>query len=216
MSSARTEDPIHPLTCFLFSPSIKILILFLPSIKILISILPSMKMLNSLHEHKTRTAEVTICIMSERLPDRPRQLPHASFWGCAGGVARGAGRRRKCFRKETNYIANGNPGTRVVHNFAQTRPPCEAEFVLHIASGRGKFLRQLRTQTRKSRSNKFARFNDRRLNWQTRPPRSGSRLLSVFHGRRKHSSSCGNVQLIVFWCRGVRPVPPPPRYTAKL
>ena len=28
--------------------------------------------------HKTRTAEVTICIISERLPDRPRQLPHAS------------------------------------------------------------------------------------------------------------------------------------------
>ena len=31
--------------------------------------------------HKTRTAEVTICIISERLPDRPRQVPHASVWG---------------------------------------------------------------------------------------------------------------------------------------
>ena len=31
--------------------------------------------------HKTRTAEVTICTISERLPDRPRQLPHASVWG---------------------------------------------------------------------------------------------------------------------------------------
>ena len=41
--------------------------------------------------HKTRTAEVTICIISERLPDRARQLPHASVWGRAGGVARGAG-----------------------------------------------------------------------------------------------------------------------------
>ena len=28
--------------------------------------------------YKTRTAEVTICIISERLPDRPRQLPHFS------------------------------------------------------------------------------------------------------------------------------------------
>ena len=36
--------------------------------------------------HKTRTAEVTICIISERLPDRPRQLPHASSLGtrCQG------------------------------------------------------------------------------------------------------------------------------------
>ena len=29
-------------------------------------------------KHKTRIAEVTICIISERLPDRSRQLPHAS------------------------------------------------------------------------------------------------------------------------------------------
>ena len=28
-----------------------------------------------------RTAEVTICIISERLLDRPRQLPNASIWG---------------------------------------------------------------------------------------------------------------------------------------
>ena len=28
-------------------------------------------------QQSTRTAEVTICIISERLPDRPRQLPHA-------------------------------------------------------------------------------------------------------------------------------------------
>ena len=31
----------------------------------------------------TRTAEVTICIVPERLPDRPRKLPHASIWGRA-------------------------------------------------------------------------------------------------------------------------------------
>ena len=29
--------------------------------------------------HNTRTAEVTICIISERLLDRPRQLPSASW-----------------------------------------------------------------------------------------------------------------------------------------
>ena len=29
-------------------------------------------------KHKTRTAEVTICIISERLLDRPRQLPNSS------------------------------------------------------------------------------------------------------------------------------------------
>ena len=29
-------------------------------------------------KHETRTAEVTICIISERLLDRSRQLPYAS------------------------------------------------------------------------------------------------------------------------------------------
>ena len=32
-------------------------------------------------QHKTRTAEVTTCILSERQSDRPRQIPHASVWG---------------------------------------------------------------------------------------------------------------------------------------
>ena len=155
--------------------------------KIFNTVLPSMKMLNLLHVHKIRTAEVTICIISERLPDRPRQLPHVR--GCAGGVARGAGRRRKCSCNETNDIAHGNPRTRVVHNFAQTRPPCV--FCTSRCQWTRKSLRHLCPQTRKSCSNSFARFNDRRLNWHTRPPRSGSRLLFVVHGRRKHSSSCG-------------------------
>ena len=39
--------------------------------------------------YKTRTGEVTICI-SERLPDRPRRLPHTSIWERVGGDARGA------------------------------------------------------------------------------------------------------------------------------
>ena len=32
---------------------------------------------------KRRTAEGTICIISERLLDRLQQLPHASVWGRA-------------------------------------------------------------------------------------------------------------------------------------
>ena len=31
---------------------------------------------------KRRTAEVTICMISERLLDRPRQLPHVQVWEC--------------------------------------------------------------------------------------------------------------------------------------
>ena len=81
-----------------------------------------------------RIAEVTICIVSERLPTRTRQLPHASFWGRAGGVARGAGEGKNV---PASDIANGNPGTRVIHNFAQTRPPCEAEFAFSVAIERG-------------------------------------------------------------------------------
>ena len=35
------------------------------------------RLLDKVSATSTRIAEVTICIISERLPDRPRQLPHA-------------------------------------------------------------------------------------------------------------------------------------------
>ena len=62
------------------------------------------------HE-KTRTAEVTICMISQRLHDRPRQLPHAS---CLPGCRK---RRPRC-----HYPGYRNVLLMVVHHDIRTEP----------------------------------------------------------------------------------------------
>ena len=66
--------------------------------------------------HKTRTAEETA--------RSPSTVTARLVLGTRGRCRERSWEKEKCFRNKTSDIANGNPGTRVIHNFAQTRPPC--------------------------------------------------------------------------------------------
>ena len=99
-----------------------------------------------------------------------------------------------CFRNETSDIANGNLKTRATLNFAQTRPHCEAVFASSRCRWTRKPLRNLCTQTVSRVQTGSARFNDRLLNWQTRPLMKQISTFLVVYGRRKHSAICGQKQ----------------------
>ena len=142
--------------------------------------------------HKTRTAEVTICIISERLLDRLRQLrtPHS---GDALEVSREELVEEKYSRNDKQCCE------RKPRNLCNSQFLRRQDYLARLSSllrchWTRKPLRHLCTQTRKSHSNSFAWFNDQRLNWQTRPPRKRISTSFLVHGRRKHSAICGHKQ----------------------